>query len=119
MSHNISSYPSTLNKWKNNEAKLLKQDFIKEINSIQNPTQISNQKKISCNMKPACGFGCQMHHLEYCLLTSFVTNRTMILNSKGWTYNKNGFEEYFQNISNTDLNHQNLNDTSDFFCKYY
>lgn len=39
-----------------------------------------------------------MHHLIYCFIFSYFTNRTLILKSDFWNYNKNGYEAYFKPV---------------------
>ncbi len=72
-----------------------------QILSLQNPADCSKAKKIVCDLNKACGFGCQMHHVMYCFITSFFLNRTMILESAGWRYNSAGHTAYFKPISDT------------------
>ena len=54
-------------------------------------------------MNKLCGFGCQMHHLVYCFIMAYGTERTLILISEGWSYHKGGFEEVFEPLSDTCL----------------
>ena len=46
-----------------------------------------------------CGYGCQIHHAMYCFIVAYGTERTLILKSKGWRYNKGGYEEVFKPLS--------------------
>ncbi|CAL4059808.1 unnamed protein product, partial [Meganyctiphanes norvegica] len=48
-----------------------------------------------------CGYGCQIHHVVYCFIVAYGTKRTLILKSRGWRYNKAGWEDVFQPISNS------------------
>jgi hypothetical protein len=48
-----------------------------------------------------CGFGCQLHHIVYCLIFAYATERTLILNSKGWRYNNKGWDYVFHPISDS------------------
>ncbi|CAG9788403.1 unnamed protein product [Diatraea saccharalis] len=48
-----------------------------------------------------CGFGCQLHHIVYCLIFAYATERTLILNSKGWRYNNKGWDYVFYPISDS------------------
>ena len=54
-----------------------------------------------CNLNKGCGYGCQIHHAIYCFLVAYGTERTLILKSKGWRYNKKGFENVFLPLSET------------------
>ena len=48
-----------------------------------------------------CGFGCQMHHLMYCFITAYATNRTLIVDSNVWSYNSRGLDAYFKPLSDS------------------
>lgn len=48
-----------------------------------------------------CGYGCQLHHVVYCFIMAYATERTLILKSKGWRYHKGGWDEVFLPLSNT------------------
>lgn len=56
-----------------------------------------------CNLNKGCGFGCQIHHLTYCFLVAYGTERTLILKSRGWRYHKDGWESVFKPVSETCL----------------
>ncbi|VDP09003.1 unnamed protein product [Heligmosomoides polygyrus] len=46
-----------------------------------------------CNLDKQCGFGCQLHHVAFCFVTAFGSERTMVLNNDGasWRYSKQGW----------------------------
>lgn len=48
-----------------------------------------------------CGYGCQLHHVVYCFIVAYATQRTLILKSKGWRYARGGWEEVFEPVSKT------------------
>lgn len=48
-----------------------------------------------------CGYGCQIHHVVYCLIVAYGSKRTLILKSRGWRYNKAGWEDVFHPLSDT------------------
>lgn len=48
-----------------------------------------------------CGYGCQLHHVVYCFIMAYSTERTLVLKSKGWRYHKAGWEEVFKPLSDT------------------
>ncbi|KAK6998879.1 alpha-(1 6)-fucosyltransferase-like isoform X2 [Biomphalaria glabrata] len=68
---------------------------------LQNPTDCSAAKKIVCNLHKGCGFGCQLHHIAYCLIAAYAMERTLILESKGWRYSPKGWETVFEPLSKT------------------
>lgn len=95
---------SSLHDWKRIKTTKLKTKIQGEIERLQNPSSCLSRKKLICKMKNNCGFGCQMHHLMYCLVTSYFTKRVLLIDSKDWSYNKNGLDTYFKPISNCTLN---------------
>ncbi|XP_023248316.1 alpha-(1,6)-fucosyltransferase [Copidosoma floridanum] len=68
---------------------------------LQNPKNCETARKLICNINKGCGFGCQIHHLVYCFVVAYGTNRTLILKSKGWRYQKEGWESIFEPLSDT------------------
>ena len=68
---------------------------------FQNPKDCSTAKKLVCNMNKGCGYGCQLHHVVYCFIIAYGTQRTFILESRGWRYSPGGWEKIFQPLSDT------------------
>jgi glycoprotein 6-alpha-L-fucosyltransferase len=64
----------------------------KRIEALQNPPNCSDARKLVCDLNKWCGYGCEMHHVVYCFLVAYGTERTLILKSQGWQYNEKGFE---------------------------
>lgn len=87
--------------WRLQEAKDLEDLVQKRLQSLQNPKDCSSAKKLLCNLNKGCGYGCQLHHAVYCFIVAYGTERTLILKSKGWRYNRNGYEDIFQPLSDT------------------
>ena len=87
--------------WRLQEAKELEALVQKRITTLQNPDNCATAKKLLCNLNKGCGYGCQLHHAVYCFIVAYGTERTLILKSKGWRYNRNGYEEIFQPLSET------------------
>lgn len=56
------------------------------IHALQNPKNCRTASKIVCTLNKSCGFGCQIHHLTYCMIVAIANNRTLVLNSKDWRY---------------------------------
>ena len=54
-------------------------------------------KKLICNK--GCGFGCQIHHVLYCLILAYSTQRTLILESNSWRYGFKGWDFVFMLLS--------------------
>ena len=52
-------------------------------------------------MSKQCGYGCQLHHVTYCMIMAYATERTLILESEGWRYAQKGWETLFLPLSRT------------------
>ncbi|TRY62878.1 hypothetical protein TCAL_10341 [Tigriopus californicus] len=87
--------------WRKNEAKSLSDLVQKRIYTLQNPSDCQSAKKLLCSLNKGCGFGCQVHHAIYCFIVAYGTERMLVLKSKGWKYNKAGFEELYMPLSET------------------
>ena len=87
--------------WRLQEARELEALVQKRLKTLQNPPDCASAKKLLCNLNKGCGYGCQLHHAVYCFIVAYGTERTLILKSKGWRYNRNGYEEIFQPLSET------------------
>ncbi len=95
------SISNNYGEWRRNEASSLAERVQQRFMELQNPSDCASKKKIICDLGKACGYGCQIHHVMYCFITAFYTNRTMILLSEGWRYNTKGFGAYFKPVSET------------------
>ncbi|XP_071080897.1 alpha-(1,6)-fucosyltransferase-like [Haliotis cracherodii] len=56
---------------------------------IQNPKHCPTARKFICSPKQ-CGYGCQLHHMAYCLIMAYASNRTLVVNTldkktQSWT----------------------------------
>ena len=105
--------------WRQTEARDLSDLVQARLKHLQNPEDCSSAKKLVCNLNKGCGYGCQIHHAIYCFLVAYGkrflrkchfclhilnyvgTERTTVLKSQGWRYNKKGFEEVFLPLSET------------------
>ena len=73
----------------------------KRLQKLQNPENCKTAKKLVCHVAKACGFGCQIHHVSYCFILAYATQRTLILDSSNWKYSPQGWNVVFKPISNT------------------
>ncbi|XP_008558774.1 alpha-(1,6)-fucosyltransferase [Microplitis demolitor] len=94
--------------WREKESRDLSNLVQKRFWHLQNPSDCNSAKKLTCNLNKGCGFGCQIHHLTYCFLVAYGTERTLILKSKGWRYQKDGWESVFKPLSETCLSPSGL-----------
>ncbi|XP_050344252.1 alpha-(1,6)-fucosyltransferase [Nymphalis io] len=87
--------------WRRTEAANVSDLVQRRLKYLQNPADCRESRKVICNLNKGCGFGCQLHHIVYCLIFAYATERTLILNSKGWRYNNKGWEYVFHPISDS------------------
>ncbi|XP_041981189.1 alpha-(1,6)-fucosyltransferase isoform X2 [Aricia agestis] len=85
--------------WRKTEAANVSDLVQRRLRWLQNPSDCRDARKVICNLNKGCGFGCQVHHIVYCLIFAYATERTLILNSKGWRYNSKGWEYVFHPVS--------------------
>lgn len=64
--------------WRENEILELSEIVQKRIHHIQNPSDCELARKVACKLDK-CGYGCQVHQLGICLLMSYATGRTMVV----------------------------------------
>ena len=79
---------------------ILHVSFSLPLNS-QNPKNCSTARKLFCSINKACGYGCQIHHVLYCFILAYGTQRTLVLQSNGWKYSTRGWERLFMPLSDT------------------
>ena len=72
--------------WRQQQLDLLAEEVNKVIDRLQNPVSCDTAKKLVCQLNKGCGFGCQIHHVVYCLVVGLAENRTVILNARNWRY---------------------------------
>lgn len=67
---------------------------------LQNPSDCAVARLMVCELNKGCGFGCQLHHVTYCLLMAVAANRTLVLDRDGteWRYSEHGWTAAFQPI---------------------
>lgn len=86
--------------WQKNLSMELTETMQKRIYHLQNPTDCK-AKKLVCRVSKSCGFGCQIHHVSYCFVLAYATERMLILDSSNWRYSPSGWDAVFQPISST------------------
>lgn len=100
-------------KWRNHQLNQLAKLVQDKIKKLQNPDGqlCSRTKKLVCQLNKGCGFGCQIHHLTYCMIVAMATKRTLIMDSTNWRYthsnsktdDNQGWNSVFLPLSNTCL----------------
>ncbi|XP_037048478.1 alpha-(1,6)-fucosyltransferase-like [Bradysia coprophila] len=86
--------------WRLKEAAELSDLMQRRLHHLQNPEDCEIFRG-GFYLKNICG--CELHHVVYCLIMAYATERTLILNSKGWRYHEAGWEDIFEPISDTCL----------------
>jgi glycoprotein 6-alpha-L-fucosyltransferase len=90
-----------LSDWRADEAKSLAELVQQRLLQLQNPSDCKSARKAICSLDKPCGLGCQLHHVLYCFIVAYYTNRTMILMPGNWQYNENGYTAYFKPLSDS------------------
>ena len=85
--------------WRKIEAKTLSDLVQGRLHTLQHPVNCSSSPKLICNLNIDCGFGCQLHHVVYCLIVAYGSGRTLILKDSDWNYGKDAFERMFKPMS--------------------
>ncbi|XP_063591496.1 alpha-(1,6)-fucosyltransferase-like [Penaeus indicus] len=76
---------SGLHAWQKKEMEALGDLIQHRIHALQNPADCKSAKKIICNIPVAIkarGTGSQLHHISYCFLAAYGTQRTLIIKRK-------------------------------------
>ncbi|XP_013793921.1 alpha-(1,6)-fucosyltransferase-like isoform X2 [Limulus polyphemus] len=87
--------------WRQKEAQELGDIVQQRLKYLQNPKDCSKARKLTCSLNKGCGYGCQIHHVVYCFIVAYGTQRTLILKSKNWRYSRQGWESVFKPVSDT------------------
>ena len=85
--------------WRKKEANDLSDVVQGRLHALQHPSNCSRSPKLICNLNIDCGFGCQLHHVVYCLIVAYGSGRTLLLKSSDWNYGKGAFEKVFKPLS--------------------
>ncbi len=81
--------------WQKNISIEMQSLMQKRLNRLQNPKDCESAKKLVCQVGKTCGFGCQMHHVTYCFILAYASERTLVLDSKAWSYSADGWDAVF------------------------
>ena len=69
---------------------------------LQNPKNCKAARKLICDLSKPCGYGCLIHHIGYCFILAYATQRTMILQSNSGSFAENkGWNSVFLPLSDT------------------
>ncbi|XP_045177027.2 alpha-(1,6)-fucosyltransferase-like isoform X2 [Mercenaria mercenaria] len=92
------SHPDESSHWKISELRKLGKLVQRRLSYLQNPKNCTAARKVLCR-QTSHGFGSNLHQLTFCLIVAYATQRTLILESKGWKYAKEGWETMFLPLS--------------------
>ncbi len=81
--------------WQKNVSIEMRSIMQKRLNRLQNPKDCDSAKKLVCQVGKTCGFGCQIHHVTYCFILAYASERTLVLDSKAWSYSSQGWDSVF------------------------
>lgn len=88
--------------WQREESRELGSLVQQRLHKLQNPVNCSQARFAVCNLKLRnCGFGCLLHHVCYCLLIAYGSNRTLVLQEGSLLHAQNKWEAVFQPLSRT------------------
>lgn len=74
-------------KWRQQESESLSILVQSRLEEIQNPPNWFTARQLVCKIEKNCGFGCQLHHIVYCFIVAYSTERMLILDYyKYWRY---------------------------------
>lgn len=84
-----------MGEWRMKESQRLADLVQARFKRLQNPSNCDESKMLLCDLSKDCGFACEMHHLIYCFIVAFYSNRTLMVDSSAWRYNTKGLQQYF------------------------
>ena len=89
--------------WRDKLSEELNHLMQRRLEHLQNPEDCDEAKKLLCRISKPCGFGCQMHHVAYCFIFAYATERMLVLDSSGWRYSGN-WDTVFQPLTTSQCN---------------
>uniref|UniRef100_A0A2S2NRB2 Alpha-(1,6)-fucosyltransferase n=1 Tax=Schizaphis graminum TaxID=13262 RepID=A0A2S2NRB2_SCHGA len=72
--------------WRQQESESLSNLVQIRLEELQNPSNWFIAKQLVCKLEKSCGFNCQLHHVVYCLIAAYSTQRMLVLDYKNWVY---------------------------------
>lgn len=88
-------------KWREAALATISAKIQSQLDRLQNPNDCTSARSLICHLNKGCGFGCQLHHVTYCFIVAYGTNRTLILlhDGRDWNYSGKGWTAAFLPIS--------------------
>uniref|UniRef100_A0A915PI45 Alpha-(1,6)-fucosyltransferase n=1 Tax=Setaria digitata TaxID=48799 RepID=A0A915PI45_9BILA len=87
--------------WRANALANISAIFQNHFYKMQNPDDCKAARILTCDLNKQCGFGCQLHHVTYCFIVAYGSNRTLVLRDDGrtWNYAPDGWNSAFLPIT--------------------
>ncbi|XP_069976915.1 alpha-(1,6)-fucosyltransferase [Penaeus vannamei] len=88
--------------WRRQEAEDLSELVQHRLRVLQHPEDCNSARKLYCKFSGwSRGIGSQLHHLTFCFVAAYATQRTLILDTEGWYNTSRGLDEFFLPLSNS------------------
>uniref|UniRef100_A0A915ENW1 GT23 domain-containing protein n=1 Tax=Ditylenchus dipsaci TaxID=166011 RepID=A0A915ENW1_9BILA len=110
-SSNLGTKVDQASEWHKRALEKLTRRIQNTLHKLQHPSDCSKAKILLCDLNKGCGFGCQLHHVTYCLMVAAASQRTMILEKDGteWRYSRNGWNSVFLPLTNCSFEKETAN----------
>ncbi|VDK56627.1 unnamed protein product [Anisakis simplex] len=88
-------------RWREKALASISEEMQLHLDKLQHPSDCATARALICTLNKGCGFGCQLHHVTYCFIVAYGTNRTLILHRDGkeWNYSERGWSAAFRPVS--------------------
>ncbi|XP_026804438.1 alpha-(1,6)-fucosyltransferase-like isoform X2 [Rhopalosiphum maidis] len=87
--------------WRQQESESLSILVQNRLEELQNPPNWFIAKQLICKLEKSCEFNCQLHHIVYCLIFAYNTQRMLVLDYKNWEYG-DIWQDFFLPLSDSD-----------------
>ncbi|KAG8198608.1 hypothetical protein JTE90_026505 [Oedothorax gibbosus] len=99
------------NDWRLKEAQDLKEIVQERIFKLQNPGNCSEDPVLVCNLDNPSGFASGVHDVLWCFIKAYKEQRRLVLLTRHWHYEQNGWEMLFLPLSETCGNKHSIDRT--------
>lgn len=72
--------------WRERAARKLAQEVQADLRRRQNPVSCKKSGKLLCKLANDWGFAAGVHEILWCFVSAYYTNRTVIMDTKNWSY---------------------------------
>ncbi|KAK7861736.1 hypothetical protein R5R35_014369 [Gryllus longicercus] len=86
-------------KWREAEAAELGDLVQRRIIFLQNPPRCAKARKLVCHFARSASFEEELHHVVYCFIVAYATQRTLILKPREPDLGKEAWQEFLQPLS--------------------